>query len=114
MPVKSFFRQLRRISALHLGLDLVIMFASVWLSLYLRVGPVEFIEHTEALFLFLPVILTVRVISLSLFGCYQVMWRYVSTVDAAQLAKAVLVSVMATVAITFFLPDTLSRLPRSV
>jgi FlaA1/EpsC-like NDP-sugar epimerase len=95
-------------------LDITVMVFSLFVSLYLRVGPTEFVDHLQALLIFLPVVIVVRVAALTSFGCYSVMWRYVSTIDAVRLAKAVLMSTAITILVTFFLPEQVARLPRSV
>ncbi|MCM2282148.1 MAG: polysaccharide biosynthesis protein [Bdellovibrionaceae bacterium] len=114
MTPKQFWVQLQKISPKHLAVDLVIILASLFTAGYLRVGPTDFRLYVGILQAYLPVIVLVRLACMTAFGCYSVMWRYISTIDASRLAKAISLSTAIIIAITFFLPPDMLRLPRSV
>ena len=96
----------------HLAADLTVILASLYLAIYLRVGA-DFFSYAKILHLYLPGIIGIRVACMVGFGCYQVMWRYISTSDAVRLAKAIALSTAIIVALTFFLSSDVTRLPRS-
>lgn len=104
----------RKTALRHILLDISIIIASLYASLYLRVGTEEYAYHLPVLQTYLPFVVVIRLASLAAFGSYHVLWRYVSTVDAVRLMKAVAISSFVIIAITFFFPEEYSRLPRSV
>lgn len=114
MNPKQFWTHLKNVPLKHLSVDVVIILASLYTAGYLRVGPQDFGFYAGILHSYLPVILVARIGSMVAFGCYAVMWRYISTVDASRLAKAIVLSTVIIIAITFFLPPAMLRLPRSV
>ncbi len=105
--------QLRRVSPKHFAADLVVILTSIFLAMYLRVGLDTYVHFIDALKLYLPFIVLIRFACMVMFGCYSVMWRYVSTVDAARLARAVALSVAIIMAFTVLVPAGLQGLPRS-
>jgi FlaA1/EpsC-like NDP-sugar epimerase len=107
-------RSLKHISRSHILTDLALMVVAAHISLFLRLKPVEAVDYLLTLYKFLPVILSIRVLAMAYFGCYQVIWRFVSTVDALRLAQAIGTALVITITTTFFLPETILRLPRSV
>jgi FlaA1/EpsC-like NDP-sugar epimerase len=114
MKLLPFITLVRRVAAKHLIADLVIMVLSLYLALYLRVGPAAFTEHVHHIHWAIPAFLFLRVITMISFGCYAVMWRYISTIDAVRLTQAMAVSTTAIVATTFFASTFIPQLPRSV
>lgn len=105
--------QLPRISPKHLGTDIAIILACFYTALYLRVGADDFVFFAKILHVYLPAMLAIRFVCMVGFGCYSVMWRYISTVDAARLSRAIALSAAIIVALTFFMPADVARLPRS-
>ena len=114
MALRQFISQVRRVSIKHFAVDLLIMISCTYMALYLRVGSEGFFEYHSLLYFYLPIVLATRVLVMIGFGCYSVMWRYISTVDAVRLARAVLISAALVIALTFFLPSEFARLPRSI
>lgn len=114
MSIRSFVHQTKRIAAKHFILDLAVLATSLLLALVLIVGTDSFLWYAEQVALIFPIIIFLRVICLIGFGCYSVMWRYVSTVDATRLMQAMALSTVAIVIISFFLPFEFQRVPRSV
>ena len=104
----------RRISPRHFVPDAVIVVLSLYVALFLRVGSDAYVDWIRQLHLALPVTLVLRMGCLIAFGCYAVMWRYISVVDTVRLARAVAVSTALIVLVAFFLPDQVGRLPRAV
>lgn len=104
----------RQIALKHVLVDCAVIVGSIFLSLYLRVGYEEYSYHLPTLQVYLPIIILIRLACVAGFGGYHVLWRYISTVDAVRLAQAVALSTAVIVAITFFVPEDYSRLPRSV
>ncbi len=113
MTFKQTFAQIRRISSKHMGVDILVILASAYAAIYLRVGFDLFPFYAKILNSYLPAILVIRLACMIAFGCYSVMWRYISTIDAARLAKAIALSTAIIVAITFFLSGEVMRLPRT-
>lgn len=105
---------LRRVSARHLVLDLAIILVSLYFALYLRIGIDYYGFYVAILHRYLPIIVGIRIMCLIAFGCYSVMWRYISTSDAARLARAIGLSTAIVMALTVLFPPDLLRLPRSL
>ncbi len=105
--------QIRRISPKHLSLDIIVILTSLYIGLYLRVGDENFGWYVSILHQYLPAIVLIRLACLVAFGCYSVMWRYISTSDAAQLARAIGLSIAIIMALTVLFPHEALRLPRS-
>jgi len=110
----SFPTKIKSVSLKHVSVDLLILLVSLYFALYLRVGYERFFAYASILHVFLPAIVFVRLACMIAFGCYSVMWRYISTVDAYRLVQAIAVSTAIIIAFTFFLPFDIARLPRSV
>lgn len=112
--LKGLAQTIRNVSLRHFSVDLIVITASVYVSLYLRVGIEGIDEHIETAHRYLPIILAVRAITFVLFNTYSMLWRYVSASDAFRLGRAALVSSAIIIAISFMLPEEFGRLPRSV
>src|SRR3954470_5458480 len=102
--LKRVLLRLRRISPQHFIADVLVIVASAFLALYLRVGAENYERFFDALKMYLPVIVLIRFLCMFSFGCYSVMWRYISTVDAARLARAIALSVAIVMAVTVLVP----------
>lgn len=106
--------KLKGLSTLHLVLDSIIICLSLYMSLYLRVGQGGWEQFFPNANLILPLVLLVRLSCLIAFGCYRIMWRYITAVDVVRIGKALALSAVIVVAATFFFEDYLARLPRTV
>lgn len=102
----------RNFSMKHVLIDIVLIVASFYISLWLRVGSHGLSEHIETLHALVLPFLFVRVLTLMGFGVYQSMWRYISSRDASTLAVSIATSVPVLVTITY-LTNELGFLPRS-
>lgn len=107
-------RWLKSIRFSHLLTDALLVVASCYLSLFLRVGVEGMEQHAPVLLRYLPLILVARIGFLLATGSYRIMWRYVSAMDAYRLGQAIVGSTAVIVILSFFLADWWGRLPRSV
>lgn len=98
----------------HILSDGVIMVASLFVSLFLRLGPVRMPDYLLAGLMFVPITLGVRLLCMYSFGCYRVIWRYTSIADGIQLVKALGLSTLILLAFSFLTPAGVAVLPRSV
>jgi FlaA1/EpsC-like NDP-sugar epimerase len=110
----QFFSQIRRVALKHLGVDLALLLISFLTATLLRLGPDEIRSYIPILLVHVPGILFIRIICMIAFGCYSVMWRYISTSDASRLTAAIATSTVLIICLTFFVADHSGRLPRSV
>ncbi len=101
-----------RINYRHLLTDLFVSIVTIYLSLFIRVS------YDEALF-FLPVfnkiipyVILSRAIFFLYFETHNMIWRYVSAVDAFKLAKAIFASTLLIISSTYIFQTGV--LPRSV
>jgi FlaA1/EpsC-like NDP-sugar epimerase len=94
------------------AVDAVLIAASLYISLWLRLGEARLDEHVSVLNSLAPAFVLLKVITYLAFGVYQSMWRYISTFDAIRLAKATLMAMVLMIAVTYFMPQ-LGYLPRS-
>lgn len=108
------FRRPARVSLGHILPDSAIIIASLYLSLYLRLGFSEIPEHIVTFHQYLPIILAIRLVVNWVFGVYEIMWRYISARDAITLAKATVTSSAIVITISFFVFDRLGQMPRTI
>ncbi|MDZ4662438.1 MAG: nucleoside-diphosphate sugar epimerase/dehydratase [Pseudomonadota bacterium] len=108
------FKRPARVSLGHILPDSVIIIASLYLSLYLRLGISEIPEHIVTFHQYLPIILAIRLSVNWVFGVYEIMWRYISARDAITLAKATVTSSAIVITISFFIFDRLGQMPRTI
>lgn len=101
-----------RIAFKHMAADSVLILASLYLSLWIRLGEARIDEHVDSLNRLAAAFLVIRLLSLTGFGVYQSMWRYISIFDAIRLAKAVGFSMFLMISLTYLAPE-LGYLPRS-
>lgn len=92
--------------------DLMLVTISPFLGLLLRVNYDEAFRFLPDLLRLLPYILICRAIAFAYFDTHRIIWRYVSAVDAIRLAKAVLASTFAIIAIAFLFK--VGYVPRSL
>jgi len=102
-----------RFSFKHLATDAILLLASLYLSLWLRLGETRLDEHIETLNLLAAGFVLIRLVVFLAFGVYRSMWRYISTPDAITLASAILTSTPLMVSLTYIVP-TWGYLPRSL
>ncbi len=79
--------------------------ASLYFSLWLRLGDAHLTEHLSALNKLAVGFVVLRLCTLLAFGAYQILWRYISTSDATRLATAVFASVPLLVSWTYLFAD---------
>lgn len=101
-----------RVNYRHLVFDILASIMTVYISLFLRVS------YNEALF-FLPrlnkiilLLIISRAIFFLYFETYNIIWRYVSAVDAFKLAKAIAASTLVIISTTYIFET--GYLPRSL
>jgi FlaA1/EpsC-like NDP-sugar epimerase len=101
-----------RFSFQHIGLDVILMLASLYASLWLRLGEGQWDQHAPALHHLAAAFVLIRILTFIGFGVYQSLWRYISTHDATRLATAVASSMPLFISVTYFFPNA-GPLPRS-
>jgi FlaA1/EpsC-like NDP-sugar epimerase len=100
-----------RINVRHLFTDILVCMGSFYLSLYLRVNPEDAKPFLPYMHKILPIVIISRTVFFAYFETYNIIWRYVSAVDAFRLAKAIGGSSLVIVAITHLFQ--LGAIPRS-
>ncbi|MDC0980115.1 nucleoside-diphosphate sugar epimerase/dehydratase [Bdellovibrionales bacterium] len=107
-------RRVRAVRLRHFLPDLVVVLGSLYLSLYLRVGIGGFYEHLPTLNGHVTLALAIKMASLVLLGNYNIMWRYISALDAFRLTRIIFISSSVFMATSLLLADYFGRLPRSI
>lgn len=102
----------KKINYRHLITDLFLSVISVYLSFFLRVNPEEAKLFLLDLNRILPIIILSRAIFFIYFQTYNIIWRYVSAVDAFRLAKAIFSSSLLIVSTTYLFQ--IGVVPRSL
>ncbi len=105
-------RLLKKINYRHLIADLILCAVSVYLSLFLRVNYIEALTFIPDLNRILPIVLLARGAFFIYFETYNIIWRYVSAVDAFRLGKAILLSSLVIISMTYL--SKLGFVPRSL
>ncbi len=113
MKKASYFPPLKSLRLRHVVVDVFLMGASLWLSLYLRLGGGVFL-YTDNFLFYLPIFIFVRLVFFYLLNIYNFIWRYVSARDAFRLAKAVGISSVFLLSISFLISGRFGFLPRTV
>lgn len=103
---------LRKINYRHLIADLLLAVASVYLSLFLRVNSSDAFLYIEDLNRILPIIILARAVFFIYFETYNIIWRYVSAVDAFRLGKAIVLSSLVIISATYIFK--IGFVPRSL
>lgn len=103
---------LGRINIRHLLTDIVLSAATFYLSLYLRVNPEEAKQFLPDLLRILPLVIITRAVFFIYFETHNIIWRYVSAVDAFKLGKAIVFSSAIVIAVTYLFK--LGFVPRSI
>lgn len=102
------------VSLRHVIPDILVLTASLYISLYLRVGVQDFAKHLAYVHWFIPMAVGMKLLVFVLMGVYNIFWRYVSAIDAYKIARASLLASAFIIAFSFFISDELGRLPRTV
>lgn len=102
----------RRLNPRHVFTDIFLILASLYLSLFLRLGTDEFHEFFHVLNKHAALYLVIRLGTFVTLGVYDIIWRYFSTRDAMRLGRAVLLSSVLIVASSYIVD--IGRLPRAV
>jgi len=104
----------RAFSLRHLAVDALLITASLYFSLWLRLGDARLDEHLHALNRLAVGFVILRLFTMLGFGAYQILWRYISTSDATRLAVAIFASIPILVSLTYvFSGGVFLPLPRS-
>lgn len=102
----------RRFSLKHMAVDALLILASLYISLWLRLGTSRIEEHLDALNQLAAGFVGIRLVTFLALGVYQSIWRYISTFDATRLAKAVLLSTPLNITLAYLAAD-FAFMPRS-
>lgn len=90
-----------RFSIRHMAVDGLLILASLYISLWLRLGEARLDDHLEVLNRLALGFVAIRLLTFLVMGVYQSLWRYISTDDATRLALAVLVSTPLMVSLSY-------------
>src|SRR3989344_130150 len=102
----------KKINFQHLLTDIILSIVSVYLSLFLRVNLFEINYFINDVHRILPIIICARALAFIYFETYNIIWRYVSAVDAFRLGKAIATSSLVIVSATYLFQ--LGVVPRSL
>ncbi len=84
--------RLKRLRPKHVLPDVVLIIGCTFISLYLRLGWSDYGPSCLLVLKFLPLLIAIRLITFTLTGVYDIIWRYTSFNDAVLLIKAVFIS----------------------
>ncbi|MCJ8277243.1 MAG: polysaccharide biosynthesis protein [Bdellovibrionales bacterium] len=107
MSLKARFKYL-----MYYVVDVAIICFCLLLSFWLRVGQELLTVYFTTFMQFLALYIPTRLVIFQLTGVYRIFWRYVSAQDAMKIARAVVMSSMVMLAISFLVE--MNGLPRSV
>jgi FlaA1/EpsC-like NDP-sugar epimerase len=97
-----------------LGIDLLLLTASLYLAYLIRFDFKLPHQHLALLYQMLPIVLIIKIISFYFFDLYRGMWRYTSIADLFNIIKASCVSSLVIVCLILFSPTRFIGFPRSV
>ena len=97
-----------------LGIDLLLLTASLYLAYIIRFDFKLPHQHLALLYQMLPIVLIIKIISFYFFDLYRGMWRYTSLADLLNIIKASCVSTLVIVCLILFSPTRFIGFPRSV
>jgi FlaA1/EpsC-like NDP-sugar epimerase len=112
--LRSLRLNLKSVGFHHVSLDALVLTFSLYFSLYLRVGWLDFPQHLAYVHWFIPIVVGTKLLVFMLSGVYNIFWRYVSAIDALKISRSVLLSSAIIITISFFISDEMGRLPRTV
>lgn len=104
--------KLKKINIRHLLTDLLLSGLTFYISLFLRVNPEDAKQYLPDLLNILPVVIVSRGLFFAYFETYNIIWRYVSAVDAFKLGKAIAGSSVVIICLTYLFQ--LGIVPRSI
>lgn len=110
--LKKYGIRFARLSATHVVPDLLLMVASWYLALGLRLSGANFFDYLPLLGSQLPIFVAVRFVFFAVVGVYDIIWRYFSISDSLRLARAVAGSTVVLIALSYLVD--FGRLPRSL
>ena len=105
-------KKFKKINIRHLITDLILSGVTFYISLILRVNPEDAKLFLPQMYRILPVVIIVRGLFFGYFETYNIIWRYVSAVDAFRLSKSIFGSSI--VIICFAYLFQLGLIPRSI
>lgn len=111
-PFRLILSRFRRLNYRHVLPDAVLILICLYGALFLRLDSGELPNFLPTLNRLVPLFLSIRLITFTMTGVYDIIWRYVSLDDAVRLVRGILVSSVLILA-TSFLVD-IGRLPRAV
>ena len=97
-----------------LGIDLLLLTASLFLAYLIRFDFDLPQQHSVLLYKMLPFVLIFKIISFYFFDLYRGMWRYTSIADLLNIIKASFVSTLCIVCLILFSHTRFIGFPRSV
>jgi FlaA1/EpsC-like NDP-sugar epimerase len=97
-----------------LGIDLLLLTASLFLAYLIRFDFDLPQQHSVLLYKMLPFVLIFKIISFYFFDLYRGMWRYTSIADLLNIIKASFVSTLGIVCLILFSHTRFIGFPRSV
>ena len=103
---------LKRVKYRHILPDMVLVIASLYASLFLRVGWEGFSYYSSILNRYLPLFVLLRIGTFLAMGIYDIVWRYVSLKDVIKLVKAVALSSLMIVSASYLV--NVGHLPRAI
>ena len=108
----DFVKKIKDINWRHLSTDVFLSGVTFYISLFLRVQPESAQYFIDDMLRILPVVLVARALFYGYFETYNIIWRYVSAVDAFRLAKAIAFSSIFIIAATYIFQ--IGTIPRSI
>lgn len=96
----------------HVAIDAALILASLYFSLWLRLGDAKMDQHLEMLNRLAVGFVFLRILTFLAFGVYESLWRYISTYDASKLVLGVGASLPLFITLTYYFAD-FGFLPRS-
>ncbi len=111
--MRSIFRP-SKVALAHVIPDALVIILSLHMSLLLRVSLDEVTPHLKTMYIYLPLVLFVRLFINWIFGVYEIMWRYITSHDALIVARSLATSSALIIAFSFFVFDKMGQLPRAV
>lgn len=110
--ISILLKKIRSINVRHLLTDLILSGITFYLSLYLRVNVDEANYFLPDLLKILPVVILTRALFFIYFETHNIIWRYVSAIDAYRLGKAIAGSTIIVIAVTYLFK--IGHVPRSL
>jgi FlaA1/EpsC-like NDP-sugar epimerase len=97
----------------HILIDTIIIVASLYASLALRLSGEDPGTHFQTLNNFVVLFAIIQLTTMYFYGIYSAIWRYASVFDFTRLLRAVFISSLIFLSVSYLMPD-FGRLPRSI